>query len=1067
MDAFFISPQPQVLISFLPLSSSSAYSKFSSLGREFAFSPPSFGLAPLRSHRRWRKLRPRNRSSRFFIHASLDGRSMFAAVAMVVANFAAIRLIYLNYSRRKKVASRRNEASQLSGFAESYVQEDPAFMGRASSLMKEVEVINETKPLLDLQNTIPTIESNFKQITEDMSSNTHQATGKGFNSSMIGKQEANGVVMDSASSSATVEEVCTRERQTFAVEMSKLMSGDQDKVQINSKMLKRTAGAALSSSVVSFKEKQDEKKHKASGHSTSEVAEPQVLDYSGLSKFVSADLYTFFEQRQSRDGSLSNFEGRRSKLKKEVSSPSMNVSALHKKQVSYKMAGFIESSSLTRDKRKGHKNPDNASSKLTFPNGTHVKDNSDCQFLGTYHRWLRDERLVDCLDLLEKMEKEGLLDMDKVYHARFFNMCKTKKAVREAFRFAKLIKNPTLSTFNMLLSVCANSQDFEGAFQVLILVKEAGLKPDCKLYTTLISTCGKSENVDAMFEVFHEMVNSGIEPNVHTYGALIDGCARAGQVAKAFGAYGILRSKNVKPDRVIFNALITACGQSGAVDRAFDVLEEMRTEPTPIDPDHVTVGALMKTCMQADQIDRAREVYQMMKKYKIKGTPDVYTIAVNSCSEKGDLQCALNVYNDMKRNGVAPDEMFLSALIDVAGHAGKVETAFDIIKSAKFQGVELGNISYSSLMGACSNSKNWQKALQLYQDMKDMKLLPTISTVNALITSLCDANQLLRSLEILDEVKQLGVRPNDITYSILSMASEKKNDLELSLKLYLEAKKDGIDPNLVMCRCLIGLCLRRFEKAYSLGEPIFSFSSGKLQLNNRWTSCALMVYRETIGTGVIPSTEVFSQVMGCLQLPHDASFRSRLVQNLGINNEASKQPNIYSLHDGFGEYDPCAFSLLEEAASLGIVPQTSFKESPIVFDARKLQIHTAKVYLLTILKGLRHRLAAGAKLPHVIILLGVERTEVVSSKGNKMVALAGRVGQAIGAMLRRLGLPYQGKESLGKIKINGLAIKRWFQPKLSSFSKAKPAQTNILQTNLARRIADQQRDIRNRNLIVE
>jgi pentatricopeptide repeat protein len=53
----------------------------------------------------------------------------------------------------------------------------------------------------------------------------------------------------------------------------------------------------------------------------------------------------------------------------------------------------------------------------------------------------------------------------------------------------------------MLLSVCANSQDFDGALQVMVLLKEAGLKPDCKLYTTLISTCAKCGKVDAMFEV--------------------------------------------------------------------------------------------------------------------------------------------------------------------------------------------------------------------------------------------------------------------------------------------------------------------------------------------------------------------------------------------------------------------------------------------------------------------------------------------------------------------------------------------------------------------------------------
>lgn len=47
----------------------------------------------------------------------------------------------------------------------------------------------------------------------------------------------------------------------------------------------------------------------------------------------------------------------------------------------------------------------------------------------------------------------------------------------------------------------------------------------------------------------------------------------------------------------------------------------------------------------------------MIHQYNIKGTPEVYTIAVNSCSQVGDLEFALCVYGDMKRNGVVPDEV--------------------------------------------------------------------------------------------------------------------------------------------------------------------------------------------------------------------------------------------------------------------------------------------------------------------------------------------------------------------------------------------------------------------------
>ncbi|KAF8013579.1 hypothetical protein BT93_I1432 [Corymbia citriodora subsp. variegata] len=705
---------------------------------------------------------------------------------------------------------------------------------------------------------------------------------------------------------------------------------------------------------------------------------------------------------------------------------------------------------------------------LPHPNGIRVnKRHHLTKHSSSYNHLLKQGRITDCINLLEDMEKLGTLDMDKIYHARFYEVCKGCKAVDEAFRFTKLISNPTLSTFNMLMSVCSNSLDSEGAFRVLQLVEEAGLKADCKLYTTLISTCAKCGKVDRMFEVFHEMVNSGIEPNVHTYGALIDGCAKAGQVAKAFGAYGILRSKNVKPDRVVFNALITACGQSGAVDRAFDVLAEMRAETHPIDPDHITVGALIKACSNAGQVDRAKEAYKLMDEYKIKGTPDVYTIAINSCSQTGDWEFALGVYNDMKKKGVVPDEIFLSALIDVAGHAGRVDAAFDVLEEARTCGMRLGIVSYSSLMGACCNAKSWGKALELYEDMKSIGIEPTISTMNALITALCEGDQLPKAMEIFYDMKRLGLCPNTITYSILLVASERKDDTEIGIALFSQAKKDGLAPNITMCRCMIGMCRRRYVKACTLGENVLSLNSGRPQVDNRWTSMALTVYRESISAGFTPTVEVVSEVLGCLQFPFDVSLKSKIIENLVVNADTSRYSNLCSLVEGFAEYDPRAFSLLEEAASLEVVPFVSFKQSPLIIDVKTLQIHTAEVYILTVLKGLKHRLAAGAKLPNLTILLPVEQAQMESPHGEKTLHIAGRLSQAVAAMLRRLGLPYQGNESYGKIRISGLTLRRWLQPKLASPFSGKPGEFGLSQLRLGSGITHQQRNIRTGDLSLE
>ncbi|CAH8380213.1 unnamed protein product [Eruca vesicaria subsp. sativa] len=699
-----------------------------------------------------------------------------------------------------------------------------------------------------------------------------------------------------------------------------------------------------------------------------------------------------------------------------------------------------------------------------FPSQILNSNGRSVETTDAYYRLLRDGRLMDCIDALEDLEKRDLLDMDKIYHASFFKLCKKQRAVKEAFRFTKLIPNPTLSTFNMLMSVCASSQDIEGARGVLHLVQENGMMADCKLYTTLISSCAKSGKVDAMFEVFHQMANSGVEPNLHTFGALIDGCARAGQVAKAFGAYGILRSKNVKPDRVVFNALISACGQSGAVDRAFDVLAEMKAETHPIDPDHITIGALMKACFNAGQVERSKEVYKMIHQYGIKGTPEVYTIAVNSCSKSGDWDFACSIYNDMKDKGVIPDEVFFSALIDVAGHAKMLDEAFGILQDAKSQGIRLGTITYSSLMGACCNAKKWKKALELYEKIKSIRLRPTVSTMNALITALCEGGQLPKAMEYLDEIKTLGLTPNTITYSMLMLASERKDDFEVSFKLLSRAKEDGVSPNFIMCRCITSLCKRRFEKACAAGEPVVSFKSGRPQIENKWTSMALMVYRETISGGTVPTTEVVSQVLGCLQLPHDAALRDRLISNLG-NISSQKQHNIFPLVDGFGEYDPRAFSLLEEATSLGVLPSMSFNKVPLFFDTTELPKNVAEVYLLTIFKGLKHRLAAGAKIPHINLIISIEEKEITTPEGEKTIDLAGRVGQEISALLRRLGIPYHRKDS--KLRINGVSLKNWFQPKLDSPFSTKPGDLRSSQVPLGNQITRQQRSIRLGNLSLE
>lgn len=78
---------------------------------------------------------------------------------------------------------------------------------------------------------------------------------------------------------------------------------------------------------------------------------------------------------------------------------------------------------------------------------------------------------------------------------------------------------------------------------------------------------------------------------------------------------------------------------------------------------------------------------------------------------------------------------------------------------------------------------------------------------------------------------------------------------------------------------------------------------------------ALVVYRDAMVAGVMPTMEVLSQVLGCLHLPYDVSLQDELIENLGVSADISRCSNLHSLVDGFGEYDPRAFSVVEVSRS--------------------------------------------------------------------------------------------------------------------------------------------------------
>ncbi|BFI30967.1 protein MpPPR_29 [Marchantia polymorpha subsp. ruderalis] len=736
------------------------------------------------------------------------------------------------------------------------------------------------------------------------------------------------------------------------------------------------------------------------------------------------------------------------------------------------------SSPVTSDKSKGSSLNQKVANKTTgrklptrLSDILPIEETADAELhLKIYRALISSGRIQDSVLLLEAMDKVNILDTSKIHQSRFFKTCQSQKAVKEAFRFTRLISRPTLNTYNMLISVCREARDVDAGLRALSAAEKSGFKPDAILYTTLISTCAKAAKVDIAFKVYHDMEAAGVVPNIQTYGSLIDGCARAGQIAKAFGVYGIMLSKQVKPDIAIFNTLINACGRAGALERAFDVLADMKGEPCFLKPNHVTYGALIMACAKAGQVERAFEVYRSMRKSGTKGTLECYTAAVHACSQTGDLDLAHTVLEDMKVDGMQPDEIFFSALVDVAGQATDLEGAFKILDEMKEFGLTPKSITYSAVMGVCSNTGNWERALNLYHEIKESGLVPTVSTFNALITALSNAKQINPAFSVLEEMKGVGVMPDQITYSILLAACETLDEPDIGFQLYAKARGEGLVPNQSICDSVIGMCYARIRQR--LPAPGYLETRGVLagssmeEPHKQWTSWALSAYRQTVAAGYTPTIKSVSLLMGCLRKHETPERRTALEDSLFAHHEIPENQPL-SILDSGSLYDPKALAIFEEAATMGIVPRFNYTAGPITLSAETLPSYVAEVSLITLLKGLKKRHYAGAQLYPVTInhFVEIKRT-LTATREVKELHISGRSGQAMAALLRRLKLHYQGHESSGKLRITVASIKKWLKPISQSEVAAetqqsqRPSSMSPRNVFVAKSIAEQQRAIR-------
>lgn len=631
---------------------------------------------------------------------------------------------------------------------------------------------------------------------------------------------------------------------------------------------------------------------------------------------------------------------------------------------------------------------------------------------GIYSSLCAESRLDDALFVLKqsiRAEREDALRMLK--HFEFLRCAAKMKSVFHGMRFVQLFPRKFVDarTYNMLVSVCAETGDVKQAMRCADMLKMSGLKMDTILYTNLIKVCAKAADADVAFDIYKDMVAAGVKVEKHVYATMLKACAaqivvlnhaadRRNQLVlleRAFELVASMDEMHVRPDVAVWNALISVAARAEKLQRAFDVLEEMIQRGDK--PNGRTYTALIDACARAGEKDLAIRLYHRAINEGHDDVLPIYSATINACVKCNsgvDVDAAMEVFTDMQRAGVMPDSALYGALIMAVGRGGKLDLVENLYDEMIGDGLNPCIGTESALITVYVANGELEKAEEIYKRMTGNGQAPHMHAFNSLINSEAKAMKLGNVIALVRDMLSFGMEPDDFTFTAILNACQHSKQSELALEIYRVMRIRNIRIDDVHALLLLKICyseLRQLWDAAATGGVHNSYASAGISRTREkmelisvlsppgqvvvpkdssspvpWQSHACQIYRDALSVGVKPSLPVLNMALMCLKVPlyaargHASSSEDLATQTLQLH--AGWQPNLaqksqmsqYTEVQGKigidGIYHVQALSFLEDAIVSGLLPAITVDRSE-PYDLRDYPPAVAEVYVLLLLQA--------------------------------------------------------------------------------------------------------------------
>jgi len=254
---------------------------------------------------------------------------------------------------------------------------------------------------------------------------------------------------------------------------------------------------------------------------------------------------------------------------------------------------------------------------------------------------------------------------------------------------------PTLPDYNAIISLCARTNNPQGAHEWLKRVETAGLAANSVCYNAVINAHAKQGDLQLAVQVAKRMQEVGVCLDTVTYNTVIDTCARVGDSVSADWWMKAMIADGVRPSVVSFGSVMLASARGGSnacIQYWLDQADDMGIELNMI-----CFSAVINAFAKANQLASASKWYDVMRSRAVMPSIFCFTGMLELMLSNDDFDGAADLMNKMAAANVEPDTAMYNWLVTASGRAGCRERAQQWAEDAAAAGCKLNRAAIRSV----------------------------------------------------------------------------------------------------------------------------------------------------------------------------------------------------------------------------------------------------------------------------------------------------------------------------------------------------------------------------------